>query len=362
LALIEKHNILRHAESKSRDMGFPMTQNQLKASIVQMILATDMACHFSLKENIFILHGIIRQHCKLKLTRKKNALSTIHLPHKDLKPLYPILSQDPFLYFEQNYFIPTLPVQENGLTATSPPLILNQQERLMMCQILIHAADISNPCRPWSVFHQLSLLVCVEFFRQGEEEQSLGHPVSPNMNQDEASVSAINISFIDYIVQPYFEALFMMYPKSKRLAATCKNNRNEWLKATVATEGLDSLGNNITSVNAALGGPIRPHVTTAAGTVVIPEHMLEEQMKNNVILPLNRSASFTNPPWILPEDQFEAHIKEYCNQRRKSDDIAMKQMHTKHQSLIATARRKSEELGNTISLSGQFQMVSFSNR
>jgi hypothetical protein len=347
-----------------------MTQDEFKASIVQMILATDMVCHFSLKENILILHGIIRKSHQKLARLKKRALSAIHLPHNGLKSLFPTSSQDPFLHFKQNYFIPTAAAsQEHDTSAALPQHVLNRQERLMMCQILVHAADISNPCRPWPVFHQLSSLVCIEFFRQGEQERALGLPVSPNMNQQEANVSAINVGFIDFIVQPYFEALAVLYPKAKELVAVCTRNRDEWINKASTTDALDALGNNITSVNVALGGPIQPHVTTAAGTVIIPEHVfLKGQKKiNNGVLPLNRSVSFNHlPSRVLPimeeEEQEEAHIRKYRNQRRKSADTTMRQVHTKHRSFIASARRKSEELSHTINLFNQPKMVSFSDR
>lgn len=338
-----------------------MIQDELRASIVQMILATDMTCHFSLKENIFILHDIIRQRCKpnhQKLARQNCSSSLMDETYNDLSPLFP-RSQDPFLYFKQHHFIPSAStsVQGKQYTTISPPLFLNQQERLLMCQILIHAADISNPCRPWPIFHQLSLLLCVEFFRQGEEELSLGLPVSPNMDPQVASVSAINVGFIDFIVLPYFEALAELYPKSKKMVAVCKKNRDNWFKkvSTTGSEVLDAIGKHITSVNVALGGPIQSQGTAAADTVVIPEHKLWHSQKRNSnhdVLLLHRSVSFNHLSSQLPglkeeEEQIEAHTRKYCNKRRNSADTT-RQTYRKHQPFTFTARRKSEELRPTI--------------
>lgn len=45
-------------------------------------------------------------------------------------------------------------------------------------QIALKCADISNPCRPWSVCKKWSQRVCDEFFKQGDSERELSLPVS----------------------------------------------------------------------------------------------------------------------------------------------------------------------------------------
>ncbi|KAG1149806.1 hypothetical protein G6F37_005764 [Rhizopus arrhizus] len=107
---------------------------KLKQSTVKMILATDMVCHFALLENISILRSIIHQDVR------QHALPPLHA-HK----------------------VP------DSTQLTGPPQLL-PEERLMLCHILTHATDISNPCRPWPIFYRAAQLVCIEFFRQAVEE------------------------------------------------------------------------------------------------------------------------------------------------------------------------------------------------
>lgn len=301
-----------------------------------MILATDMVCHFTLKDNIQILHEKIdelKQHSQVK----KVLLSMGNKSEKrKLKPLFP--QQNPFDYFQQHFFCNAAqPEPPEFISTTTNSHLLNQKERLMMCKILIHAADISNPCRPWTVFHQQSRLVCVEFFRQGDIEESMGLPISPNMNRKEANPSSINVGFIDYIVQPYFEALSLLFPKSKELLVHCAKNRGEWLK--LSTENIDIFGNKLLPIEVAMGGSIK-QVTIAAGTVEIPGKF-EKVIRNK----LRRCQSY-NPSWILSTDN---HLKI----RRKSEEISLLYQRTKS----PIGRRKSD----ASTYMSQPKMVSFSD-
>lgn len=323
LELIDKHNLLRNIETSSQTCGAYISQQDAKMFTVKMILATDMVCHFTLKDNINILHEKI-DNLKEQMQVHEAFQNTITLAKQDHRPLKPIFPEEkgpnPFCHFSDNYFhTDAIP----ALSHTHPDLLLNGEERLMMCKILIHAADISNPCRPWPVFHQQSSLVCVEFFRQGEEERRLGLPVSPNMDRSEANPSTINVGFIDFIVQPYFEALALLFPKSKELVVQCTKNREEWLK--LSSEHNIEL--KLLPIEMALSGPMT-QVTIAAGTVQIPDKF-EKDIRNK----LRRQSMKPTSHW-LSHDRLKS--------RRKSEEISLLH-HRSHLSSITKARRKSDE-------------------
>ncbi|CEP15577.1 hypothetical protein [Parasitella parasitica] len=330
LQLLEKHNYLRNVESKSREFGCPISLQEFQSSIVQMILATDMVCHFTLKDNIAILHDRIRGSSHLQ--HLKSALKPPFSEH-----------DDPFKYFKQKHF------NQAMLTTTCAvpdAAVLHKKERLMMCNILLHAADVSNPCRPWPVFYQQSRLVCVEFFRQGEKELSLGLPVSPNMDQKIANPSKINVGFIDFIVNPYFEALSELFPKCVELVHACTRNRQKWLD--LATETIGDV-HGIPSVETTLG---TFPMTIAAGTVQIPDSVVQE--RNRLLLALKRSASSNNVPQFLAAPLMPA-------KRRKSEEVGsvgmLRQIHHTRSSSITKNRRKSEELSTY--MLNQPKIVSF---
>lgn len=340
LKLLDKHNLLRHIETTSKDLNVFISIEDAKKFIVKMILATDMACHFTLKDNIHILKENI-DHFKQQIEVKEAFQNTISIDvaasERKLKPLFP-KKADPFNYFEDHYFH----TQNKSPTCKhwdKKESILNPQERSMMCKILIHAADISNPCRPWPVFHQQSSLVCVEFFRQGEEELRLGLPVSSNMNPREANPSTINVGFIDFIVQPYFEALSSLFPKSKELLTQCAINRQEWLK--LSSEQIDIFGNKLLPIEMTLGGPTT-EVTIAAGTVQIPGPF-EIDIRNK----LNCRRQSLQPTWI----SLKGH--DHLKLRRKSEEISL--LNHRNLASITKGRRKSDELSFSIN---QPKMVS----
>lgn len=350
LQLFEKHNYLRHIESKSREHGCSMTQEEFKSSIVKMILATDMVCHFTLKDNIAILHDKIKSSSQMQQLFQ-NTVSIV----STLKPLFDACN-DPFEYFKTNHFSQATASTPSTTTATANTAVLDKNERLMMCNILIHAADISNPCRPWSVFHQQSRLVCVEFFRQGELELSLGLAVSPNMDQKIANPSKINVGFIDFIVHPYFEALSELYPKSIELVDVCIKNRQEWLD--LATETIHDV-HGIPSIKTTLGTFPSPSttMTIAAGTVQIPDAIMQERAK--LLLAFKRSASLNSVPQQQPQQLLTPPLMPA--KRRKSEEVAsfgmLRQIHHTQSSSISKKRRKSEEL--SLYMLNQPKMVSF---
>lgn len=66
-------------------------------------------------------------------------------------------------------------------------------------QIALKCADISNPCRPWSVCKSWSERVCTEFFRQGDLERALQLNISPLCNRFSDSIPAIQTGKLNNI-------------------------------------------------------------------------------------------------------------------------------------------------------------------
>ncbi|OBZ80213.1 putative 3',5'-cyclic phosphodiesterase pde-4, partial [Choanephora cucurbitarum] len=243
LDLFDKHDFLRNIETRSKKISKEnvyMTKDSFSSGVVKMILATDMFCHFTLRDNITALKDKIDHH---------------HHHENQLKPLFDH-KEDPYVYFKEHYFNSETP---NSVFENDEDADLNQEQRLMMCNILIHAADISNPCRPWNVYQQLSRLVCLEFFRQGDVERELGLPVSPQMDRNKANPSKVNVGFIDFIVRPYFESLCQLFPKAEELVDRCDQNREEWVQLSWE-EAPDPNNTNIPSAKESLGGDIEEEI------------------------------------------------------------------------------------------------------
>lgn len=118
----------------------------------------------------------------------------------------------------------SLPRSLDGYTAND----LTVEQRQSLCNCLLHAADISNAVKPWTICKRWSDLVVQEFFRQGDIEKAQHLPVSPNMDRDQHNQPQISLGFSDFVVQPYFEAFVELLPDASPLLTTLADNRVHW--------------------------------------------------------------------------------------------------------------------------------------
>lgn len=74
-----------------------------------------------------------------------------------------------------------------------------------MFSLLLHQADISHPAKPWEVHHEWSTRLAEEFYRQGDEEQRQGLPISPLCNRNDGNLCKSQLG--EGIIQPRLQAL-----------------------------------------------------------------------------------------------------------------------------------------------------------
>ncbi|KAG0213092.1 High affinity cAMP-specific and IBMX-insensitive 3',5'-cyclic phosphodiesterase 9A [Mortierella sp. GBA43] len=126
----------------------------------------------------------------------------------------------------------------NGRRPTAPrsPSDLTPELRQSLSNCLLHAADISNPVKPWGLCKRWSDLVVQEFFLQGDIEKAQHLPVSPNMDRDQHNQPQISLGFSDFVVQPYFESFVEFLPEAAPFLATLSSNREQWVLQKEAME------------------------------------------------------------------------------------------------------------------------------
>ncbi|KAI9259400.1 hypothetical protein BDA99DRAFT_513181 [Phascolomyces articulosus] len=339
--LISKHKLLRNVEKVSMQRTLlPTTEDQLRTSIIKMILSTDMVFHYELQENLASLLEIVAQDTSSEQHLDNNSTfstlssrsdtesssltnsitttaivspdydtnndtttpTTIHYNNNlsqeacyhvrsrthshsnddasssqsnsmlsslsaqteptccQMKDIFenkgdksPLQNFDQQSYFDEDVPPTKIPTPITTAASSSSTLLtatptistmaflhddnyddtsdklLDYKERQMLCQILLHGADISNALRPWPICCKWSDLVCEEFFHQGELEKEHGLPVSPNMDRDQVTQTTIGLQFGDFVVSPYFEIFAAMFPKADALVKELAKNRNEWL-------------------------------------------------------------------------------------------------------------------------------------
>ena len=85
-----------------------------------------------------------------------------------------------------------------------------------LCANVVHAADISNTCRPFDIARAWADRLMLEFFAQGDRERAEGLPVSPLCARDSTLTSASQIGFIKVIVLPYFKVVYSQVVSATR--------------------------------------------------------------------------------------------------------------------------------------------------
>ncbi|KAM9229418.1 cGMP-inhibited 3',5'-cyclic phosphodiesterase 3A isoform 2-T2 [Dugong dugon] len=78
----------------------------------------------------------------------------------------------------------------------------NENDRLLVCQMCIKLADINGPAKCTELHLQWTEGIVNEFYEQGDEEASLGLPISPFMDRSAPQLASLQESFISHIVGP----------------------------------------------------------------------------------------------------------------------------------------------------------------
>ncbi|XP_047452338.1 cGMP-inhibited 3',5'-cyclic phosphodiesterase A-like isoform X2 [Mugil cephalus] len=78
----------------------------------------------------------------------------------------------------------------------------NENDRLLVCQMCIKLADINGPLKCKDLHLQWTEGIVNEFYEQGDEETSMGLPISPFMDRAAPQLAKLQESFITHIVGP----------------------------------------------------------------------------------------------------------------------------------------------------------------
>ena len=96
---------------------------------------------------------------------------------------------------------------------------------MLLLNILLHTADISNPAKPQEIYDKWIAVVLDEFFAQGDREASLGIPVSAGYDRRTTLRAASQINFMEFVVMPLFATLVKIFPELVDLMVNLVENR-----------------------------------------------------------------------------------------------------------------------------------------
>lgn len=117
------------------------------------------------------------------------------------------------------------------------------ERKLFLLETVLHAADISNPCKPRPMMLGWTRRVLAEFWAQGDTERELGLEVSPLCDRmaGMASVPKGQLGFITFVVLPFFKPLAQLVEEAVEARDELATNANFWREQDALGASFDSL-------------------------------------------------------------------------------------------------------------------------
>jgi len=102
-------------------------------------------------------------------------------------------------------------------------------DKLFICSVLLHAADLSNPVRRFDMTKAWAMRVAEEFNKQIEKEKELGLPFLSFMaTPDEISLCRNEIGFGSHVVMPYVKNVGLLFPQLSYVQSNLSSNIDKW--------------------------------------------------------------------------------------------------------------------------------------
>ena len=108
---------------------------------------------------------------------------------------------------------------------------LNPEQKKILYQSILHAADLSNPVMPTKACYQWAFRVVEEMYEQGKLEERDGYTVAPFLRHaptEEVELAKLQISFVGFIVAPLWRSLALLWPVLEPRVAQLDKNIKFW--------------------------------------------------------------------------------------------------------------------------------------
>lgn len=97
----------------------------------------------------------------------------------------------------------------NAKLKCSSIVMTNPDQRAEILRILTKASDVGHAAKCTALHQKWTWLVCDEFFAQGDSEKKLNLPVSMYCDREKTDLPKSQIGFIKNIVLPIYEAIYL---------------------------------------------------------------------------------------------------------------------------------------------------------
>ncbi|KAF8504419.1 hypothetical protein F5888DRAFT_1605950 [Russula emetica] len=112
-------------------------------------------------------------------------------------------------------------------------------KRVLICQALIKAADISNPCRPINVSQHWASVLQEEWTSQATLERHLHMIPSVKEEVDPLSEAKSQVWFIETFAKPLFDLTATGIPETAKYANKCTENLATWKERAISLSTSD---------------------------------------------------------------------------------------------------------------------------
>jgi hypothetical protein len=105
----------------------------------------------------------------------------------------------------------------------------SQEDRELLCNILVHSADLFNPVRPFEIARMWAGRISDEFNAQAEKETSLGFPLQTYLvTESEHKLAENELFFSRKFVLPLWNSLSAVFPVFDQYRIKCCDNLTAW--------------------------------------------------------------------------------------------------------------------------------------
>ncbi|KAK2720014.1 dual 3',5'-cyclic-AMP and -GMP phosphodiesterase 11-like [Artemia franciscana] len=121
----------------------------------------------------------------------------------------------------------------------------DDSDRELLRGMMMTACDVAAITKPWETQYKVAELIAAEFFEQGDiEKNELNITPIDMMNREKKDqLPAMQVSFIDTICLPVYEAFASLSDRLITLLNGCISNRNRWLELSNFSESEDDFKN-----------------------------------------------------------------------------------------------------------------------
>lgn len=114
---------------------------------------------------------------------------------------------------------------------SSNAAVKDDEDRMLVMEMLMHASDVGNPSRPWNVCYEWATRVMNEFFAQGDKERDMGLQISNLCDRHSVSIPKSQIGFTELFIEPTFNMLEPLFPSVSENIRNISENKQKWKDA-----------------------------------------------------------------------------------------------------------------------------------